>query len=236
MAKVVRILDDLLDRLLALFLILVLMIGIWFVYDTVYVFYHASAGRVAAYRPGTAEAETARAFTRDYVAWLSVDNTSIEYPIMQGESNSTYLNRDPYGDYSLAGSIFLDSRNASDFSDRYNLTYGHHMAGGLMFGALDDFLDGKFLARHRTGTLTIGTGEEERALPFTIFAVLETDAGEDVLFQPQGSEKVIALARTQAKYYEEPKSTHILALSTCVDAVHTTRTVVLCALEGEMDR
>ncbi|MBR1845920.1 MAG: class B sortase, partial [Oscillospiraceae bacterium] len=60
---------------------------------------------------------------------------------MQGETNGKYLNTDPYGEYSLSGSIFLDSRNAGDFSDSYSLVYGHHMADGMMFGALDAFFD-----------------------------------------------------------------------------------------------
>ena len=139
MVRMLRILNGLLDRLLALVFLVILLIGIWFVYDTAYVFYHASADRVAAYRPGSAGAPT-RQLSKDCVAWLHVDDTSIDYPVMQGKTNTEYLNKDPYGDYSLSGSIFLDTRNKPDFSDSYSLTYGHHMAGGLMFGALDDFL------------------------------------------------------------------------------------------------
>lgn len=42
------------------------------------------------------------------VAWLTIDDTKIDYPVMQGKDNTEYLNKDPYGDYALAGSIFLD--------------------------------------------------------------------------------------------------------------------------------
>ena len=244
MVRMLRILNGLLDRLLALVFLVILLIGIWFVYDTAYVFYHASADRVAAYRPGSAGAPT-RQLSKDCVAWLHVDDTSIDYPVMQGKTNTEYLNKDPYGDYSLSGSIFLDTRNESDFSDSYSLTYGHHMAGGLMFGALDDFLKEDFFRQHRTGTLTLmkppdsenrnGGEKTDREIPFEIFAALETDASVSELFDPLGSERTIAYAATHAKYYSDPKTTHILALSTCVDAVHTTRTVVLCALEGEME-
>ena len=119
------------------------------------------------------------------------------------------------------------------------------MAGGLMFGALDDFLKEDFFRQHRTGTLTLmkppdsekrdGGEKTDREIPFEIFAVLETDANIIELFEPLGSERALAYAATHAKYYSDPKTTHILALTTCVDAVHTTRTVVLCALEGEME-
>lgn len=55
---------------------------------------------------------------------------------MQGEDNMEYLNKDPYGDYSLSGSIYMDSRNTSDMSDDYLLLYGHHMENDYMFGSI----------------------------------------------------------------------------------------------------
>ena len=244
MSRVLRILDGLLDRMLALLFLVILLIGLWFAYDTAYVFYHASADRVAVHRPGSAAA-AAKPLSGDCVAWLKVDDTGIDYPVMQGKTNTEYLNKDPYGDFSLSGSIFLDTRNKPDFSDSYCLTYGHHLEGGLMFGALDDFLKEGFFDRHRTGTLTRMTPPDSKngsggktageEIPFTVFAVLETDANISELFDPLGSERALVYAAAHAKYFSDPKTTHILALTTCVDAVHTTRTVVLCALEGEME-
>ena len=78
------------------------------------------------------------------VGWIVVDDTNIDYPVMQGYDNSQYLNLDPYGEYSLSGSIFLDSRNSSDFTDPYSIIYGHHMEYGKMFGAIDDYLDDQY--------------------------------------------------------------------------------------------
>ncbi len=233
MRKVIRFLDVVTDRILTLFLLLVLLIGIWFIYDTAYVFYHASAGRVAAFRPnseGPGDTVMTKTLTEDYVAWLRIDDSSIDYPVMQGDNNSKYLNTDPYGEYSLAGSIFLDSRNASDFSDSYSLIYGHHMQGGYMFGALDRYYDEAYYEAHRSGTLTVG----EKVFPLRAFAVLKTDANEYAIFTPQGSEIVLALAEESALYASEPESEHILALSTCVDASSTTRTVVLFSILDDM--
>ena len=227
--RVIRFVDDLIDRVLALILILVLLIGVYFIYDTAYVFYHASAARVAYYRPGSeeaAEAAETKPLTEDYVAWLTLDDTNIDYPVMQGENNSKYLNMDPYGEYSLAGSIFLDSRNAGDFSDSYSLLYGHHMSGGYMFGALDRFYDKNYFETHRSGSLRVGGVD----YPLTVFAVLQTDASEDAVFNPQGSEKVLQTAKEASMYYREPEDGRVIALSTCKDPGSTTRTVVLCTL------
>lgn len=225
MYRVICFLDNLTDGLLELVLILILLMGFYFSYDTAYVFYHSSAERVAAYRPGSEE-EGERSLSEGYVAWLCLNDTGIDYPVMQGEDNTTYLNRDPWGDYSLSGSIFLDSRNAADFSDSYSLIYGHHMDSGLMFGALDQYYEKSFFERHREGTLTVG--DLEYAL--NVFAVLETDADVKEIFDPGSSRAVREIAEETAVYYEEPVNEHIVALSTCLDGETTLRTVVLCTM------
>ena len=230
MYKAIRFLDDTVDRILALAFIFVLLIGVYFIYDTAYVFYHASAGRVSYYRPGTeAAAENSRPLTKDYVAWITIEDTNIDYPIMQADNNSKYLNMDPFGDYSLAGSIFLDSRNAGDFSDSYSLVYGHHMSSGIMFGALDEYYDEAYFNAHRSGTLTVG----DREYRAEAFAVLQTDAGVHTLFDPDGSELVLEVAKTDSLIYREPTNSHVLALSTCKEPGSTARTVVLFTLTEE---
>ena len=51
------------------------------------------------------------AINPDVVGWITLDNTHIDHPILQGQTNLSYINTDVYGDFSLAGSVFLDSRN-----------------------------------------------------------------------------------------------------------------------------
>lgn len=72
---------------------------------------------------------------------MTIDDTNIDYPVMQGEDNNEYLNKDPFGNYALSGSIFLDRRNNPEFKDYYSLIYGHHMEHGMMFGAIDEYLN-----------------------------------------------------------------------------------------------
>lgn len=94
----------------------------------------------------------------DVCGWLTLDGTAIDYPVVQGESNFTYLNTDVYGSFALAGSIFLDVDCDTDFSGRYSLLYGHHMENGRMFGDLDKYKDGAFFRQNTTGTLTLPGG------------------------------------------------------------------------------
>ena len=80
----------------------------------------------------------------DVRAWITVDDTPIDYPVLQGKDNVEYVNTDVYGEFRLSGSIFLDAANAPDFSDGYSLLYGHHMENDAMFGALDNFLEKEY--------------------------------------------------------------------------------------------
>lgn len=72
----------------------------------------------------------------DVVGWVFNQNGVINYPILQGEENSYYLNRLLDGRTNVNGSIFMESVNKGDFSDRNTIIYGHSMKNGTMFGTL----------------------------------------------------------------------------------------------------
>ena len=64
-------------------------------------------------------------------------STVINYPVMHGETNDTYLHHSYDGTYNASGSIFEDARNGRGFVDPVSILYGHHMASGAMFATLD---------------------------------------------------------------------------------------------------
>ena len=187
MYRAIRLTDRLVDYVLLLFFLLLFLIGAYTMYDTVLIYDAANGGDLRSFRPNVVEAGEEgyvwdmSALSDDVVAWLTVDDTNIDYPVMQGVDNNEYLNKDPFGEYSLAGSIFLDARNAPDFSDPYSLIYGHHMEYGKMFGALDEFLDEDYFDAHTTGTLTV-VPDDIYSIKF--FACVEADASEPAIFSP----------------------------------------------------
>ena len=61
----------------------------------------------------------------------------------------TYINKNVFGEFALTGSIFLSCMNSPDFSDPYNLIYGHHMDNGGMFGDVMEFLDSEYFDEHK---------------------------------------------------------------------------------------
>lgn len=72
----------------------------------------------------------------DFVGYLQIDGTSIDFPVVQCDDNEYYLDKDYNQHGSESGSPFLDYRNSSEYLDCNNIIYGHNMANGTMFGTL----------------------------------------------------------------------------------------------------
>ncbi|MBO5564243.1 MAG: class B sortase [Lachnospiraceae bacterium] len=232
--RAVRTADWLVDRFVDIVFILLLLIGLYFMYDSVYVFYNSRAAAVAPYRPENGDIAGLQQIAEDAVAWITLDDTYIDYPIMQGEDNREYLNKNAFGEYSLAGAIFMDSNNAKDFSDDYTVVYGHHMSGQYMFGALDAFADRTYFDKHRTGTLITERGE----FPITVIAFFQTDASNSMVFNIyEDHSAMLSYLEQNADHYaegghrEDGTAKRIVGLTTCKSPTTTKRTAVFVAIE-----
>lgn len=75
----------------------------------------------------------------EVIAWLRVPGIGISYPVAQGEDNEYYLHRTFEHTENIAGCLFLNARNAKEFTDQNSIIYGHNMKNGSMFGKLNYF-------------------------------------------------------------------------------------------------
>ena len=73
----------------------------------------------------------------DVDGWIYCPGTVIDYPVMHGATNDTYLHHSYDKTYNASGSIFVDERNQRYFADPVTILYGHHMASGAMFATLE---------------------------------------------------------------------------------------------------
>lgn len=189
---------------------------------------------------GGASFEELLAVNPDVCAWITIDNTNIDFPVLQGKTNLTYINTDVYGKFAMAGSIFLDSRNDRGFGDIYSLLYGHHMANGNMFGDLDKFEEEVFFRENKTGTLIL----PDRTCDLEIYACLLVTASEDSIFDPQQyqddinslldfveQEALYCDADTVAELRQTNGDRQILALSTCSSEFTDARTIILTVMK-----
>ena len=212
--------------------LLLFLICLYALIDAVMIYNGANDSGIMKYKPAAGNTEELRELSADAVAWITVDGTRIDYPVMQGKTNAEYLNRNPYGEFSLSGSIFLDSRNDSSFRDPYSLVYGHHMEYGAMFGALDKYKDKTYFDAHRTGSLTVVNGEEYH---IKFFAVCKAQATEKVIFDPPKSnnQALLEYLNKHAVIYDPrgvSAGSKLIALSTCQSAESNERMIVFGVL------
>ena len=232
----IRGLDRLLNLVMILVLLLILLYAGYALWDSYSVLNKAVVSdEVLHYKPDVSNPSLAdlQGINPDVCAWLTVDDTNIDYPVLQGDSNTKYLNKDIYGEYSLGGSIFLDYRSSKDFSDRYSLVYGHHMAGGMMFGDIEKFADKTYFDEHQTGWLYL----PGKTYKLEIFAFLEVDAYVSVLFNLPVAEdrwnEIVSHIEDDSTYRRAVDLTNqdkIVAISTCAEGTTNGRTIIIAKM------
>ena len=111
----------------------------------------------------------------DFVGWISIDGTNIDYPVMQTVDNPNYyLKRNFEKQYSDYGVPYVQENCDLEFSDNC-VIYGHHMNNGTMFADLCKYADEDFYREHKTihfDTLS-GFGEYEIVAAFKTVAYSE---------------------------------------------------------------
>lgn len=89
----------------------------------------------------------------DFVGWLTVKGTNIDYPVMQTpEDEEYYLHRNFYKQYDYSGVPFCNAAADVERPSDNIVIYGHHMRAGTMFNHLTLFQDSEFYAKHKTFT------------------------------------------------------------------------------------
>ena len=235
--RIARFGNKIVSLLTAILIILLLTYGLYSLWDIYRINHNAFiSDELLKYKPGQENGlgfDALRELNPDVKAWITIDNTHIDYPILQGKDNMEYVNKDPFGEFALSGSIFLSTKNASDFSDIYNMTYGHHMENGAMFGDLTKMLDLNYLKEHTTGTLYV----PDKTYSVKLYAALNDSAYETRIYNLAGVMSDMEGFQTYVKanatsYIDQGvKSTDkIIALSTCMSATTNGRVVVFGTL------
>lgn len=181
------------------------------------------------------------AINQDVRAWITLDHTNIDYPVLQGATNLTYINTNVYGEFALAGSIFLDTRSAGSLKDRYSLIYGHDMIEGRMFGDLSLYKDETFFQENSTGKLIL----PDRTYDLTVYAVLVLQSSDEAIFNPEthksGLSGLLKYVDKNALHQRSDltesikkiadSKLQILSLTTCSAEFTDARTIVLAVME-----
>lgn len=233
--RIVRVMDGLVNLVTGLICVVILFISCYSLWDNHRIHQQANDDSLLQYKPvliKAAEEAQGALSLEDQVGWLCIDGTYIDFPVMQGEDNFEYLNKDPYGEYRLCGSIFLDYRNNSDLTDPFSMIYGHHMDHYDMFGSLDLFAVDVYYDNHKSGWMTTSEG----TFALDLFAVAWGEGDDWVIFDPEGktAEDVLPYIEEHAVINEgyQP-GRRIVALSTCAGNTQLSRLIVFGMLGNE---
>lgn len=77
----------------------------------------------------------------DFIGWVNIPGTNVDYPVMQAEDNEYYLHKDFDGNDLFAGTIFTDYEGRFGPTEMPNNTilYGHNMLYKYQFSALSNY-------------------------------------------------------------------------------------------------
>ena len=95
----------------------------------------------------------------DIVGWIEIEGTNINYPVLQGEDNNFYMNRNFQKEESVYGSLFLDADFDWNNPSSNLLIYGHNIQDGSMFHNLLNYADEEYYKEHPNIRFT--TAEED---------------------------------------------------------------------------
>ena len=84
----------------------------------------------------------------DIIGWIEIEDTNINYPVLQGSNNEFYLTHNYKKEKTEKGSIFLDAEYDWNIPSCNLLIYGHNIRNGQMFQDLLKYEDKDFYYNH----------------------------------------------------------------------------------------
>lgn len=112
----------------------------------------------------------------DTKAWLRLNNTDINYPVVQSGDNDFYLNHDFNKDNNSNGWIFIDYRNNMNDLDQNTIIYGHNTKGTSMFATLRYVLNDSWNSNSDNLNIVFNTPSKSyTARIFSIYVIPNTN-------------------------------------------------------------
>lgn len=165
----------------------------------------------------------------NYRGWIKIDNTNINYPILQGQDNEEYLYKDINNEYIVSGSIFMNYLN-NGFDDQNTVLFGHNMKNGTMFANLKKYKEEDFFYNNNDIEIELSNGQY---LKYKVFSVYITDINDNYTktsFEDKDEYKEFLERIKNKSIYKSDISVNendkIITLSTCSYEFDDARLVV----------
>lgn len=183
-----------------------------------------------------------KGINEDIYAWISIPDTIIDYPIVQGgDYDDYYLDHTIEHAEGLPGSIYTRySDNTKTFDDFNTIIYGHELADGTFFTPLHNYMDAEYFKTHRDIKIYM----PDKEIDYKIFATVTYDDRMIPYYYDQTDEMARKdfldsiynnryLGDNIADDITVTEEDHIITLSTCIYDLPENRYLVLAVKTGE---
>lgn len=155
------------------------------------------------------------------VVWLKVNNTNINYPVVQTSDNDYYLHHSFSGAKNSHGWVFMDYENTPDFNNRNTIIYAHDRPEGDMFGTLKRMLNSNWQSNTDNRIITTVTQQNE-VLLWEVFSTYNIETTNDYIQTNFNSDQqfndFLGIIRSRSNFDYDVnlnEKDKILTLSTC---------------------
>ena len=164
--------------------------------------------------------------TKNEFDWITVTNTAIDYPIVQGIDNNYYIYHNYKNEESIAGSIFYDAYD-EPYNGTCTMLYGHSMKNGTMFNNLHFFP--KNHKKFRGSKPILNTKEGTKiCVPLAYYVTNDNFYYHDL--DNMSIEDALMMIEQNSNYYNKnikySEDSHIIGLYTCDYSIENGRLIV----------
>lgn len=173
----------------------------------------------------------------DVQGWLYQKGTVINYPVVQGTDNDTYLHTRFDKQWSGGGTLFVDCRMEKDFRGFNSIIYGHHMKDGSMFRSIRGYTKEEgYYDKHKTLELATPHGNYHLVV-FSAFITKATDEDTYKMTYDEAEKQAYidrAWERSELPITRDSvdvtKNERLVTLSTCAYDYEEARYIVMCKM------
>lgn len=177
-------------------------------------------------------------------AWMEIEGTEIDYPVLQSaENDKRYLNTAYDGSPYIGGAIFTEKKyNSNDFNDPVTLIYGHTMRSGNLFGRLQKTYSSKD-SFQKHSRIIIYLPDEVRtytvfaAVPYSKIHILNTYDFSNEYWYNRFFKEVGKIREIGANFNDEISPEYgdrVIILSVCLNSDTTRRYLVMAVSDGDL--
>lgn len=177
----------------------------------------------------SANEEELKSINSDYKMWIQIENTNINYPVVQGSDNDYYLKHNFRKESNISGTVFVESANDID-NDKNIILYGHNMRNGTMFNNITNYKEESFFNEdNKISIIMNNTLYEYEVFSVYVKNVSEVNlaigfANEDEFINYAYNEADESLYKKDVDFSEED---NLITLVTCSYEFTDARTIVV---------